>query len=407
MERAEAKLAQIGTAVREALAAEWVEADEIRQARGGFLQQVAARNVAATRRPRRWLLRWQTLVLTAATATGAVALWMGMPGPLSFQVGAAGSPGHPGDLVAAADRRPTGVRFSEGSTLWLHEGGRLRVLSVDTRGARVLVEEGTLDVGIAPRKTGKANWNFEAGPFHVLVTGTKFKLSFRASDQSFALATQEGQVIVSGPCLQSPVAVSAGSRLDLSCLAKQPPLVRTAELSPLPPAGHGGPDLATPSSRPLRDVVAWREPLGAGRLQEGLRAAERAGFDRVCQAATAKELLTLADAARLFGRTAHAVAALRVLRQRFPASTEASTAAFTLGRLAFEQKHAYAESVGWFGTYLREQPNGPLMGDAVGRLMEARLRSGDHGGARSDAEQYLRRFPEGPYASEARGILSK
>jgi len=40
-------------------------------------------------------------------------------------------------------------------------------------------------------------------------------------------------------------------------------------------------------------------------------------------------------------------------------------------------------------------------------LMEARLRSGDTTGARASAEQYLRRFPGGPYAGEARGIMSR
>jgi hypothetical protein len=47
------------------------------------------------------------------------------------------------------------------------------------------------------------------------------------------------------------------------------------------------------------------------------------------------------------------------------------------------------------------------MGDAFGRLMEARLRSGDDAGARANATQYLRRYPGGPYSSEARGILSR
>ena len=121
--------------------------------------------------------------------------------------------------------------------------------------------------------------------------------------------------------------------------------------------------------------------------------------------ATCKELLILADGARLFDRTPRALTALRVLRQRFPSSPEAATAAFTMGRIAFEQSHAYSDAVRWFATYLREQPSGPLMGDAFGRLMEAHLRAGDQAGARSDAEQYLRRFPEGPYASQARGIL--
>ena len=167
-----------------------------------------------------------------------------------------------------------------------------------------------------------------------------------------------------------------------------------------PRPGNAG---AGPARPPPRAACAQR----AGRLAEGLRAAERADFQRVYQVATAKELLVLAVAARLFGSAAQAVTALRVLRQRFPGTMEAATAAFKLGRMAFEKEHAYGEAARWFELCLREQPSGPLMGDSFGRLMEARLRAGNLAGARSDAQQYLRRFPEGPYASEARGILSK
>jgi len=99
--------------------------------------------------------------------------------------------------------------------------------------------------------------------------------------------------------------------------------------------------------------------------------------------------------------------ALGSLRKRFPGSANAAAAAFSLGRIAFERRGAYAEAVRWFSTYLSEAPNGPLMGDAVGRLMEARERQGDRAGARSDAEQYLRRFPRGPYAPLAKRLLQE
>ena len=39
--------------------------------------------------------------------------------------------------------------------------------------------------------------------------------------------------------------------------------------------------------------------------------------------------------------------------------------------------------------------------------MEARQRAGDHSAARRDAERYLQRFPEGPYAGTARVILAE
>ena len=86
----------------------------------------------------------------------------------------------------------------------------------------------------------------------------------------------------------------------------------------------------------------WRALVAAGHYAEGVRAAERAGWSRVCRGANAVELLALADAARLSGETARAVEALMMLRQRFPGSTSAATGAFSLGRLAFERRGAYS-----------------------------------------------------------------
>ena len=55
------------------------------------------------------------------------------------------------------------MRFSEGSSIVLERGGRLRVLSLESNGARVLVEKGAADVAIAHRR-GPGRWRFEAGP---------------------------------------------------------------------------------------------------------------------------------------------------------------------------------------------------------------------------------------------------
>ena len=413
MERPEAKLEEFGAAVREALAAESATSAEIRLARAGFLRQFAERSEARangnSRASRAGASRWRILLLAGATAAGAVALLTWAVRPVTFQVGASGTPGQTGDLVHGATQGLVPVRFSEGSSVILHEDARLRVLATDTKGARLLIEDGTVDASIASARIGKKRWSFEAGPFQVLVTGTRFTLSFRSIDQSIGLATHEGQVIVSGACLSTPTPVAAGTRLDLSCLARPAPNPQVASLS-VPPSRERASTSATPSGTPARGAptsLAWRELLATGHLQDAVHAAERADFNRVCQTANAKDLLALADAARLFARTARAVTALRVLRHRFPSSAEASTAAFALGRIAFEHQRAYPEAVQWFATYLREQPSGPLHGDCVGRLMEARLRAGDQAGARADADQYLRRFPEGPYASEARGILAK
>jgi transmembrane sensor len=421
MDSPKSELKNLGEAIRGALEAGANPAEQIRTARTALLERVAARNAASVRpgwlrRPGRPAVRVRG-ALGAVGAIGAIglvgaaaafAIWIRLP--ISFQVGAAGTAGRLGDVVEATDGLPVALRFSEGSAVVLGAGGRARVLSAESAGARVLVESGAVDVAIVHRRPRGTRWSFEAGPFHVLVTGTKFRLDWNPKDQSLGLSTREGSVLVSGGCLAEAHAVRAGETVRWSCQAL--PAAPTPVSAANPPSAAPTP-AAAPGTRfallsePAARGDAWRELLANGHLAEGLRAAERADFGRVCRTAGESDLLALADAARLSGHTARAVQALAALRQRFPRSPDAATAAFSLGRIAFERRGAYPEAVRWFSVYLAELPQGPLMGDAVGRLMEARQRAGDRTGARADAARYLQRFPEGPYAPEARVMLSE
>ncbi len=383
----------------------------IRQARERLLEAVAAGNAPRSAWSRRRLSRLWGLALVGVAAVAlivVIALWSSWP--ITFRVGPTAETGRPGDLIEAPAGTQLHVRFSEGSSFLLDGGGHARVLATEDRGARVLVDSGDLDVAIAHSNLRTARWSFEAGPFQVQVTGTRFHMAWHPATRRFALATTEGRVVVSGTCMGKPLTVAAGERVDSSCA----PVQAVPAASPAEPA----PDANSPEAPPVGAVTGyepstlkpapkptpWRERIAAGRLGDGLRAAELAGFGRVCQEASLKELVALAGAARLSGRSTRASEALRVLRQRFPLTTAASIAAFTLGRIAFEQRGAYQEAAYWFGTYLAEQPSGPLMGDSMGRLMEARQGAGDLTGARRDAERYLRRFPKGPYAAQARAL---
>jgi len=440
MESPKTDLKEIGQAIREALDDSANPAEQIRAVRAGLIDRVSARNAAGARRG--WLRRsgpprrrplpvFGALgVLGLLGAAAAFGIWLRLP--ISFQVGAAGTAGHLGDVVEASDGWPVALRFSEGSSVVLGAGARTRVLSAESAGARVLLESGAVDVSIVHRQGHGTRWSLEAGPFHVLVTGTKFRLDWNPKDQSLGLTAREGSVLVSGGCLDAARAVKAGENIRWSCpsspsapgAGSAPGLAATkigvttgligattsaaVEVAqPNPPRARTALALAEGTRARDRDGDGWRSLVAAGRLAEGLRAAERVDFGQVCRTASESDLLALADAARLSGRTARAVEALVTLRQRFPRSADAATAAFSLGRIAFERRGAYPEAVRWFSAYLDELPQGPLMGDAVGRLMEARQRAGDRSGARADAERYLRRFPEGPYAPEARVMLSE
>jgi len=411
MDSPKSELKNLGEAIRGALEAGAHPAEQIRTARTALLERVAARNAASVRpgwlrRPGRPAIRvWGGLgAIGLASAAVAFAIWIRLP--ISFQVGAAGAAGRLGDVVEATEGLPVALRFSEGSAVVLGAGGRARVLSAESAGARVLVESGAVDVAIVHRRPRGTRWSFEAGPFHVLVTGTKFRLDWNPKDQSLGLSTREGSVLVSGGCLAEAHAVRAGETVRWSCQALPAASPPVSAVNPPSAASTPGTRFAL-LSEPAGRGDAWRELLANGHLAEGLRAAERADFGRVCRTAGESDLLALADAARLSGHTARAVQALAALRQRFPRSPDAATAAFSLGRIAFERRGAYPEAVRWFSVYLAELPQGPLMGDAVGRLMEARQRAGDRTGARADAARYLQRFPEGPYAPEARVMLSE
>ena len=126
------------------------------------------------------------------------------------------SPGNAGDVVEANAVVPTAVRFSEGSSIVLERGGRLRVLSLESNGARVLVEKGAADVAIAHRRA-PGKWRFEAGPVTVKVTGTRFRVDWNPEERIVRLDLKEGSVIVGGDCLPTPRTVQRGDNLRISC----------------------------------------------------------------------------------------------------------------------------------------------------------------------------------------------
>ncbi len=440
-----AELAAIGSAIRAELDSSSATSEHLRTARAGLIHYVTLPKQRGTvDELRHWMhlrsLRARYIAAACAGAGAAVSLWVWFRLPISFQIARTGTseradiPGRVGDPIEATGPAPVALRFSEGSSVVLEQGGRARVLSAESAGARVLLETGTAEVSIVHRSQRPTHWNFDVGPFQVLVVGTKFRVSWNPHKQSFDLATWEGAVAITGTCLRGKRTVAAGEHVDLTCpsphlalAAREPAHGGRADTEPPGPPrlapedahlatgddsaaaragkseGEGG--LGATAGGHSVAPKKWRELLRAGKLAEAYRFAEQSDFAKVCRTARASELIALADAARLAGRIDRAVEALLAVRQRFRDSSDAATAAFALGRIAFDKQSAFGDAVQWFTTYLHERPDGPLMGDAVGRLMESRGHQGDRQGAQADARRYLLRFPEGPYAARAREIL--
>jgi transmembrane sensor len=419
MEKPVTPLESLGRHVAEAL-------DEHAVARRQAVERAGHRYLAvAVQRP----ARSRGVPFALAAAFAAVLLGIGVfalvrSRPLVFT--AAEQPGVVETWVAAPADHAIPLRFSDGTLLRLEPSSRARVVAVDARGASLALESGSLHAEVV--HSGQSAWRVIAGPLTVRVTGTRFDVRWSASAEEFSVAVTQGSVAISGAVVGEERAVRAGETLRVFVSEHRLEHANTAELAgaerakaPAPAPAPGltelgaapslTPDEPKPSatSSPAAASSArapdWRQLARKGSLREAFAAAHATGFEAACASASPSELLQLADGARLSGNPPSARQALLRLRSAFPGDARRAAAAFTLGKIAFDQTHAYAEAAEWFATSIREQPGGSLAREAAGRLIEARRRSGDDAGARRAAEGYLLRYPDGPHAELARSLV--
>lgn len=305
----------------------------------------------------------------------------------------------PGQWVAAGSSS-SALRFSDGSSVRLEAGARMRLLETTARGVDLVVERGALEVQVTHGE--RTRWRVRTGPWSVIVTGTAFRVAWTPGSERLDLAMRRGSVRVEGP-QGAARSVRAGERV-------------VADASGLRPA-------AAPAATPVEDVareVAAAEVLRApapapARHRRGTRAARAPSAEapalaaRVIEAAPPAEspasLSRDADHARYEGRVGDARALLLGLRVRYPGSSEAHRAAHVLGVLALESQRAPAVAARWFEIALREDPAGPLRRESLGRRVQALHAAGDVAGARRAAEQYLRVDPDGAFSAFARSVL--
>jgi hypothetical protein len=114
-------------------------------------------------------------------------------------------------------------------------------------------------------------------------------------------------------------------------------------------------------------------------------------------------VLRLGDIARLAGDLPRAEEAYKTASRRFPT---ADRPIFALGLMAFDGRHDYATAARLFDAYVRQFPRGSFVREATGRLLEARLKTGEMSLARETAASYLRSYPDGPHAALARRTVA-
>ena len=369
----------------------------------------------------------------------------------------------PGQAVA---QELAGLRFSDGSEIKASAGARLRVDSIQSRGARVFLEQGATRTHVEHGE--RSNWVFVAGPFDVHVTGTTFNLAWEASSQTVDLELIEGSVSVTSPLGPSHIEVKTGQRFRASALLGTMQL----ESADGPHAAQSVPDQdlqdgAGATDEPLdlqpsqrdkthrassrthqhvrrgqalrraklraRDGASQRmaadseqrqanpgeqsadeaDANAAGSFSDLMRAgafarvielATAAGLSQTLERGSADDVRALADAARYLHRTDLAVRSLTVLRTRFPGAHQGTAAAFLLGR-TYENAGQQVEARRFYELYLRETPSGEFAAEALaGRMRMVAAASGPDM-AQPIAEEYLRRFPRGVHAAAAKRLL--
>lgn len=322
--------------------------------------------------------------------------------------------------VAAPADRTVPLRFSDGSEVTLARSGRARIVARTRSGATVAVERGELLAHIQHRVD--TSWRFEAGPYDVRVTGTKFFLSWDPMDAALVVRLEEGSVVVTGCDLQE-LRVGTGEELRSRCnrdvIPPPAPVVAASSVvavelpAPVPSSSLSAPvwkaTLAAASEPGVpadtsAPAPSWRALAAAGRYSEAFAVAEAEGLDAIGDVAVAEDLLALSNAARFSGHGDAAVRMLGTIRRRFASTPSAAVAAFLLGRIAFDQHRAFAEAATWFETAAREDPTGPLAREAAGRLIEAADRAGDGPRARATASAYVKQYPTGPHSELARRL---
>ena len=208
--------------------------------RDAVRRRLANEAVPVPRHPssRTWV-PWAGSAGAVAIAAAVFLLWTRSPSTITYNVGGGRASSVIDQPITAAEGRALSVAFSDDSWVQLSPGARARVGELTGVGASVNLEEGEATVYVRARKG--TTWSVRAGPFLVEVTGTTFRVSWRPSDESFALSVFEGEVQVSGPGIGTR-SVRGGDQVDVSLRSEPTPTVAPSMPDPAPPAPPPTPD---------------------------------------------------------------------------------------------------------------------------------------------------------------------
>ncbi len=310
-----------------------------------------------------------------------------------------------GRLLATEALRST-VQFSDRSQITLEPHTTLRLRVKESGQVVARLTQGKMSVHVEHHE--ETDYRFHAGPYEVRVIGTAFSLSYEPKTMKMHLHLTEGNVVVRDQA-GGTKKVAAGQQLRL-------PEVTEAPSSPALPAEENTKD-TTPSEQESAEKTAeqpaakpsfpsYRALARKGKFAEIVSAARREGVDHVLNTKSAFELNELAQAARYTGNLRLAVKVFEHLRARHSNSSPGTNAPFFLGRIA-EESGNWNRALALYGRYLGNSSSGLYAAEALGRKMNLIQKTQGPQAARSVAQKYVRRFPDGPYHTLAQSLLQR
>jgi transmembrane sensor len=280
--------------------------------------------------------------------------------------------------VASATKSPK-TTFVDGSIARVSDGGELVVKIATAEHIESVLAAGAADFEVT--KHPERDFVVLAGPVRVRVVGTHFRLE--RSGERTRVSVTEGKVEVrEGETLSYLEAGESRFFPSLEPSAKEEP--------------HSAPP---PSSR-----TRFLELARGGDFKAAYQVMSQSP---TAVGSSAEDLLLAADAARLSGHPEQAVGYLRRVTSEHASDSRAPLSAFTLGRVLLSQLSRPGEAAEAFALARRLRPSGSLAEDALAREAEARAAAGSAGQARSLAEQYVARYPQGKHLPTMQHLAAK
>jgi transmembrane sensor len=262
------------------------------------------------------------------------------------------------------------VTLADGSRVAVSEGGRVHVETLRPDAVVLALDVGGVELAVP--HTGR-KLVVRTPRYDVVDTGTRFRVVLDA-DGGERVDVSEGQVEIRGR-VGAPTVWRIAAGDSWSSMASSAPHVvparSAAEPSPTEPS--------TTSSAETLPLAAMRDAnVGP------------------------KELLEIAQRARLSGQPRAASAAFDTLRRRFRSDPRAALAAFELGRLRLDSLGDAPGAVEAFDDAIALAPRGPLREDAEARRVEA-LGAERSPQCPSARDRFLVRYPASAHAAVVTG----